>query len=732
MPIVGADTEPCWHRNQRRLRSSLRLFARRPALLSPAGVNLAIEILDNHHGSTAPDSLLHSLPTMSMMQDPGHWQQHGGYGNMQQPQPGGKGYVQHHQPGGKGHVQQQHGDFDSMQQQHGDFDSAHGGKGSWQQHPGGNGSMHHSPQQHLGGKGSTQQFGGNGSLQHSPQQHGGNGSTQQFGGNGSIQQPFGGKGSAQQHLGGNGPGQQPFGGKGSAPQLHGGNGFSQQHGGKGSLQQPFGGKGSVQSQHGGNGFSQQHDGKGSVPQHHGGNGFNQQPSGVYCVECNAYNTGSNQCWQCKSPLSIQTTAGKGISSGTSAGNFGKGSIAANQWAADYSKSPNSHPPNLGLHSQQASINPPISQPPQFVPPPKWCPQCGNQCMAHHAYCGMCYHQFFAKGSGKGGGGNNYQGGGNNYQGGGNNYYNGKGGGSSYPGNSTQPSQSVNGNQGGVAGPDYNLGGDRFTTELKAFPARIPRCFDVAFEMGNFTYTQSAPLEVQWRECSEYLSASKAMMAKINNFQAFLSNKETHLTSMALGAWQRRSFLMQSMHDVPQGAVNAHKVDVQQIHKLLGSLIPDNNSALQQTLQEVMSQIASAASPSVPVEQMTFEAQAREFLDEYDNSYMDQDDPMEIPQFDPVGEEYGPEFPEEFFDTPPLPKCRRLREKQPLPRGTAVNSFKDASEIAIHSSDSDAVNPGPGDVTPGRQSKAEKKEAKKARRAQALASSKSVIKSAGKR
>jgi hypothetical protein len=103
--------------------------------------------------------------------------------------------------------------------------------------------------------------------------------------------------------------------------------------------------------------------------------------------------------------------------------------------------------------------------------------------------------------------------------------------------------------------------------------------------------------------------------------------------------------------------------------------------------------------------------------------------MDLPQFFAVGEEYGPEMPEDFFDTPPLPKCRRLREKQPLPHGTAINGSVEAAEIAIHSSDSDEK---PGEVTPGL-SKAEKKEAKKVRRAQALAaSSKSVIKSGGKR
>ena len=559
------------------------------------------------------------------------------------------------------------------------------------------------------------------------------------------QQPFGGKGSQQQSFGGNAS-QQSFGGKGCAQQQFGGNGSQQSFGGKGcaqqqfggnASQQSFGGKGMAQQQFGGCGATHQSGGKGMVQQQPAGKGVNLHSPGVYCVECNAFNTDSTNCWQCKSPLYAQPTYGKG---------FGKGSPAANQWAtsAAQHQAPINQPPNYGGAQQQAPIyqppnnggaqqQAPIYQPPAYAgaqqqvtnPQPydygaqqhKWCPTCGNQCVSRHAYCGMCYHQFFAKGAGKGGGSGNY-----NY---------GKGGGTGYSGN-TMGGGAGAVNHGGGAAPDYNLGGDRFTTEMKSFPARIPRCFEVAFEMGNFTYSQSAPLEVQWRECSEYLSASKAMMGKINNFQAFLNNKENQITTLSLGAWQRRSFLMETMRSVPQGAVNAHKVDVQQIHKLLGNLVPDNNSALKQSLQDVMLQLASVATPTEPVEAVdqSFEDQARDFLDDYEANGMDYDEPVDIPQFYPDGDELGPDLPEDFFDTPPLPKCRRLREKQPLPRGTAINRSVEAAEIAIHSSDSDVVNI--GDVTPGL-SKNEKKEAKKVRRAQALAaSSKSVIKSGGKR
>ena len=122
--------------------------------------------------------------------------------------------------------------------------------------------------------------------------------------------------------------------------------------------------------------------------------------------------------------------------------------------------------------------------------------------------------------------------------------------------------------------------------------------------------------------------------------------------------------------------------------------------------------------------MTFEQQARQFLDGYsqDNgdADMDFDATEEIPQYQPVNEMNGPELPEDFFDTPPLPKCRRFREKQLLPHGTTLN----AETIPINSSDSEE--------TPTKQTKAAaKKEAKKLRRAQALEASKTVIKNNGK-
>ena len=659
MPILGAVIEPSWHRNHRRLRAAFRLLARQPSLLSDSGIVQAFENLQHHHGSTAPNSLL-----FAMMQNSGHGQSFGGKGSMQQQQFGGKGSFQQHGGGIEG--------FDSMQQQHGGKGSMQqqqfGGKGSFQQHGGGNEGFDSMQQQHGGNVPMQQQFGGKGSSQHLP---GGNGSfQQQSGGNGSMQSQFSGSGS-----------------NGTMPQQYGGNG------GNGTTQQPFAGNG----------------GNSTLQQQHGGNGIVQQQSGG-----NIKGGASNGWGQQGVPRDQQYPQS----------NFGKGSHAANQWSAGNPKYPMSQPHNNGAQVEQAPMTNPSNQhTPQLVPPPKWCPQCGNQCQAFHSYCGMCHFQFPGKGSGKGnyqayqsgkGSGNNYHG--NNYHG--NNYQSGNGTSNNYHGNGNQG----NANQSGKGTvPDYNLGNDRFTTEMKSFPARIPRCFDVAFELGNFTYTQSAPLEVQWRECAEYLSASKAMMAKINNFQAFLSNKETQITSMAVPAWQRRNFLMQSMRNLPEGATNAHKVDVQQLHKLLGSLVPDSNPKLKQGLLEVMVQIESITTPSPePEEQASFEEQARDFLGQYtdDNSgYMDLDD--EVPQFQPVDNMYGPDMPEEFFDTPPLLKCRRLREKQPLPRGTTL----EAVEIAIHSSDSEE--------TPGKQTKADKKEAKKQRRAQALASSKGVIKSGGK-
>ena len=554
MPIEGAPLEPSWHRNHRQRRSALRLLARQPLLLSEIGIAEAYNSLQFHHGSTPPLCL-----QLAMMQHAGH--SYGGKGSM------------HQHPF-------DNGGFDPSQHQSGGGNNYSGGNyshGSWQQPFGGNGSMQHSPQQ----------FGGNSSQQ---QSFGGKGSQQQFGGNCSSP-PFGGNGSSQQ-----------FGGNGSSPPLGGKGNVQQQFGGNGSSQ-PFGGKGMVQQQSGGCGNTHHLGGnKGSFQQQFGGKGSHQQSPGVHCSECNALNFGTNQCWQCKSPLSIQASPGKGMCSDPNAGSFGKGSHAANQWTTGYAKPPFPQPHNYGASTQQASMNSPNPHAPHFVPPPKWCPECGNQCMSHHSYCGMCHHQFHAKGSGKGGSSGNY-----NF---------GKGGGTGYSGNTTQPGG------GGGAAPDYNLGGDRFTTEMKAFPARIPRCFEVAFEMGDFTYTQSAPLEVQWRECSEFLSASKAMMAKVNNFKAFLHNKENQLTNVALGAWQRRSFLLKTMRSVPQGAVNAHKVDVQQIHRLLESLVPDANTGLKQSLQDVMLQLAPAATPTEPVGQVTFEEQARDFFQEYQTNGMD--------------------------------------------------------------------------------------------------------------
>ena len=84
--------------------------------------------------------------------------------------------------------------------------------------------------------------------------------------------------------------------------------------------------------------------------------------------------------------------------------------------------------------------------------------------------------------------------------------------------------------------------------------------------------------------------------------------------------------------------------------------------------------------------MTFKEDAQIFMDQYHDEIDDGADDYEIHRFVPAALN-GPELPQDFFDTPPLPKSRRLSCDQKLPSGIVLNA--NPEEVAFHSFSSDA-------------------------------------------
>ena len=85
-----------------------------------------------------------------------------------------------------------------------------------------------------------------------------------------------------------------------------------------------------------------------------------------------------------------------------------------------------------------------------------------------------------------------------------------------PGNAHHGKGGVQNVPGNVSPPHHSLDPARFVSEQTLFPGRIPRFFEVQFDLGQYIPATKMSPELQWKSCCEFLSSAEAMQAKIDN------------------------------------------------------------------------------------------------------------------------------------------------------------------------------------------------------------------------
>jgi len=297
---------------------------------------------------------------------------------------------------------------------------------------------------------------------------------------------------------------------------------------------------------------------------------------------------------------------------------------------------------------------------------KWCQDCGQQNPHYHKWCNTCHAQLPHSGKGNGAPHVAYA----PFQSNGPNYY-----GAQPQPNGTfqkspqQPQPTARSQQ------PHNLDSQRFSQETSMYPGRIPRCFAVTFESGNYIAPVNLSAMAQWKANCEYLNHIKSMQSKIDNYKQFLKEAETKLIGYALPAWKHHKDLEETMQDLPSQAKGLHVPPLHLLAELCFDQIEDD--AMKTTFENLMIDILKSTTPATP--RASHEPADPAGLDasaqgpapgqwsEHDEAMgpVDLDDSFEIPQFQGHPEQItDPNELEYMYDlldepTPQLPKRQRI-------------------------------------------------------------------------
>jgi len=365
------------------------------------------------------------------------------------------------------------------------------------------------------------------------------------------------------------------------------------------------------------------------------------------------------------------------------------------------------------------------------PATKWCNQCGHPNKPFHNWCNSCHAQLPYTGKG---GDSQLQPQAGVAQG---SQVFLKGGQTYFPGGAKPGTLSTPGLQ-----APYALDPQQFAAETAKYPARIPRCFEVSFEMGQYVAPVNlAPIQM-WKTNVEYLNHLKLMQSKIDNYKAFLHTVENKVITLGLPAWKHHKELEKSIPDLPDAAKGLHNPPLHIVAQVLGDQI--SNPGQKAQFDALMLDILNDQTPPTPrpCPASTMGDPAQEQLsdqgDFQDDCFMapmdtvDLDESFEIPQWQghPQGCEITDQAELDYLSflqdgpTPCLPKRQRLHSKTPnneaimgRSNGKVAAQSKDApSQPVGHSSDSDL------DSMSKTEKKAELKRRKKAAQQQAATSS----------
>jgi len=318
---------------------------------------------------------------------------------------------------------------------------------------------------------------------------------------------------------------------------------------------------------------------------------------------------------------------------------------------------------------------------------KWCQDCGQQNPHFHRWCNTCHSALPHSGKGNPSSQVSYtqpQHNGAFHQSalqgdaqqrgtmsqGGAQHHNGTGtggflkGGKYFPGGANPQSHAISGPQ-----QPYNLDSQRFIQESSLYPGRIPRCFEVGFEAGQYIAPVNLSSMAQWKTNCEYLNHIKMIQSKVETYKDFLKNVEMKLLSCALPAWKHHKELESSMQNLPDAAKGLHTPPLHLLAELMFDQINDDEkkSAFETLVVDILKDQASPTPPASPMPR-------QQPPDENQDQHMEAiniDDSFEIPQWvpaqdlevlDPSEIEYLREMEEEL--TPCLPKRQRMFCKTP--------------------------------------------------------------------
>jgi len=233
----------------------------------------------------------------------------------------------------------------------------------------------------------------------------------------------------------------------------------------------------------------------------------------------------------------------------------------------------------------------------------------------------------------------------------------------YPGSDSPQSHAKGGQQ-----QPYNLDPHRFGLESSLYPGRIPRCFEVGFEAGQYIAPVNLSPVAQWKANCEYLNHIKMIQTKVDNYKNYLKEAEAKLLSLALPAWKHHKELESTVVDLPNAAKGLHTPPLHLLAEIMFDQINDDDkkTAFEALVIDILKDQAQPTPLASP-------APRDQYVEEADQQMepIDVDESFEIPQWvpaqqvevlDPNEVEYLRELEEEL--TPCLPKRQRLFEKTP--------------------------------------------------------------------
>jgi len=295
---------------------------------------------------------------------------------------------------------------------------------------------------------------------------------------------------------------------------------------------------------------------------------------------------------------------------------------------------------------------------------KWCQQCGHPNKPFHTWCNSCHAQLPY--TGKGGDPTVHQQGPGVAQG--QEVF--LKGGKYFPGGAKPPAPTP-----GQQAP-YSLDPQRFSAESTLYPGRIPRCFEVNFEVGQYIAPVNLSPIQQWKTNVEYLNHIKMMQSKVDTYKSFLQNVENKLIAQGLPAWKHHKEMEANLADLPNQALGRHNPPLHLVAQLLSDQITDNNQ--KSKFNMLMTEILHAQAPPTPRPhhaQTPPHAAGPDFSDQddgyEDDQYMEPvnlNESFEIPQWQAPPEEIVDEAELEYLaylqdePTPCLPKRQRIHGK----------------------------------------------------------------------